>query len=112
MELNVFTPESLPTFKIGDGIIFTTPEGSQAMPKDLEAGLKEKEFDNEFEKGEWIVGQIKKHCFTGILVGRNDDHLTVNKVRGPGGELLESTQYRVKFSEIIGVVQEGCDDQK
>ena len=112
MELNVFTQESLPTFKIGDGIIFTTPEGAHAMPKDLEAGLKEKEFDNEFEKGEWIVGQIKKHCFTGILVGRNDDHLTVDKVRGPGGEILESKQKRVEFGDIVGIVQEGFDDQE
>ena len=107
MKLGVFTNEALPAFKVGDGIIFTTDESSRELSRTLKVGLKEKEFEDETQKGLWAGSQLREYCFTGTLQGRDDDCLTVSGIRGPDGELVKDPIRKVEFRNIVGVLQEG-----
>ena len=103
LECKIFSNEKLPAFKIGDGVVFATPQ----QTKDLTAALREGEgdFDNEEERGQWAGTMLVKFCYVGTLLGRSDDSLTVGKIRGPNGEPPEKSIQEVSFNDIIGVLQ-------
>ena len=110
LECKVFNNEELPAFKVGDGVVFATPQQTKDLTEALREG--EKDFDNETDKGYWAGTLLMKFCYTGTLLGRSDDSLTVGKIRGPDGKPPEKSIQKVAFNEIIGVLQKGKDEKE
>ena len=110
LECKVFNNEELPAFKVGDGVVFATPQQTKDLTEALREG--EKDFDNEIVKGHWAGPLLMKFCYVGTLLGRSDDSLTVGEIRGPNGEPPEKSIQKVAFNEIIGVLQKGKDEKE
>ena len=111
-QLSVFAQDELPAFKIGDVIIFMTPENRERLIKIAKGVWRDEEHGDPVARASRLGQELINYSLGGRLRGRHDDYLIVEHVQSSTGEPHEQPVHRVTCDCLVLVGMPGRANYK
>ena len=106
-QLSLFSENDLPAFKIGDVIIFMTPETRAKLIKIAKGISRDEQYDGPVARANRLGQELINCSLAGRLRARHDDYLVVENVQASTGELHEQPVHRVTYDCLVLVGMAG-----